>query len=114
MLTLFTALEARAISYLVSPEDFSIYMHIEVRILDSVQHGSTHLLYAGKINNHVIDALRALGYEVTHLEYEGKEKMIRIDWTHIMCPDSLICPNGLGVRYNAEDYRRTGDNDSQA
>ena len=113
MLTLFTALEARAISYLISPEDWSIYTHIEVRILDSVQHGSTHLLYAGKINNHVIDALRALGYEVTHLEYEGKEKMIRIDWTRIMCPDSLVCPTGLGVRYNAENYRRTGDNDSQ-
>lgn len=92
MLTLFTALEARAISYLIDPEDYSIYTHIEVRILDSVQHGGTHLLYAGKINNHVIDALRALGYDVTHLEYEGTEKMVRIDWTNIRCPDSLICP----------------------
>ena len=44
MLTLFTALEARAISYLTSPEDFSLYTHIEVRILDSVQHGGTHIL----------------------------------------------------------------------
>ena len=95
MLTLFTALEARAISYLISPEDFSIFTHIEIRILDSVQHGGTHLLYGGKINNHVIDALRALGYEVTRLQYEGKDEMIRIEWTHIMCPDSLICPKDI-------------------
>lgn len=101
MLTLFTALEARAIAYLRSPEDFSIYTHIEVRILDSVQHGATHLLYAGKINNHVIDALRALGYEVTRLQYEGREAMIRIDWTNIMCPDSLVCPKE--VKSNAKD-----------
>lgn len=92
MLTLFTALEARAISYLTDPIDWSLYTHIEVRILDSVQHGGTHLLYAGEINDHVIQALRALGYDIMHLEYEGKEKMIRIDWTNIRCPDHLICP----------------------
>ena len=92
MLTLFTALEAREISYLKEPIDFSLYTHIEVRILDSVQHGGTHILYAGEINNHVIDALRALGYDVTILQYEGKEKMVRIDWTNIRCPDSLVCP----------------------
>jgi len=92
MLNLFTALEARAISYLLDPIDWSIYTHIEIRILDSVQHGGTNILYAGPINNHVIDALRALGYDITRLEYEGKEKMIRIDWANIRCPDSLICP----------------------
>lgn len=95
MLTMFTALEARATAYLVSPEDYSIYQHIEVRILDTVQHGGTHILYAGEINNHVIDALRALGYEVTRLEYEGKQAMVRIDWTNIMCPDSLVCPKEI-------------------
>ena len=95
MLTLFTALEARAISYLIDPEDYSLYTHIEIRILDSVQHGGTHLLYAGKINNHVIDALRALGYDVTHLQYDGKETMVRIDWTNIRCPDSLVCPKEI-------------------
>jgi len=36
MLTLFTALEARAISYLIDPIDWSIFTHIEIRILDSV------------------------------------------------------------------------------
>ena len=92
MLTMFTALEARATAYLVSPEDYSIYQHIEVRIIDSVQHGGTHIIYAGKITAPVIDALRALGYEVTILQYEGKEEMVRIDWTNIMCPDSLVCP----------------------
>ena len=92
MLTMFTALEARATAYLISPEDYSLYQHIEIRIEDSVQHGGTHILYAGKINDHVINALRALGYEVTRLQYDGKEVMMRIDWTHIMCPDSLVCP----------------------
>lgn len=79
---MFTALEARASSYLVTPEDYSIYLHIEQRILDSVQYGGTSILYGGKITHNVIDALRALGYEVTHLLYEGKNKMIRIDWTN--------------------------------
>ena len=97
MLTLFTALEARAISYLKDPIDWSIYTHIEIRILDSVQHGGTHILYAGEINNHVVDALRALGYDVVHLEYEGKERMVRIDWTNIRCPDHLICPKEVGI-----------------
>jgi len=102
MLTMFTALEARATAYLVSPEDYSIYQHIEIRILDSVQHGGTHILYAGKISHNVEEALRALGYEITHLQYEGKEKMIRIDWTNIMCPDSLVCPKE--VVHNAKKH----------
>ena len=95
MLTMFTALEARATAYLVTPEDYSIYQHIEIRILDSVQHGGTHIIYAGKMTVPVIDALRALGYEVTILQYEGKEEMVRIDWTNIMCPDSLVCPKEI-------------------
>lgn len=95
MLTCLTALEARAISYLISPEDWSLYSHIEVRIFDSIQHGATKVIYAGPINLHVVDALRALGYEVTILQYEGKEKMMRIDWTNIMCPDSLVCPKEI-------------------
>lgn len=103
MLNLFSALEARAISYLISPEDFSLYTHIEIRILDSVQHGGTSILYAGVINNHVIDALRALGYEVTRLEYEGKQTMVRIDWTNIKCPDSLVCPKMIGGKDNAQN-----------
>ena len=95
MLSCLTALEARAISYLLTPDDWSIFTHIEVRIIDSMQHGGTSILYGGIFNTHVIDALRALGYEVTRLEYEGKEKMLRIDWTCIMCPDSLICPKEI-------------------
>lgn len=86
MLTMFTALEARATAYLITPEDYSLYQHIEIRILDSVQHGGTHLLYAGKVTHNVIDALRALGYEVTRLQYQGKDEMIRIGWTNIICP----------------------------
>lgn len=95
MLTMFTALEARATAYLISPEDYSLYQHIEVRIIDSVQHGGTHIIYAGKITIPVIDALRALGYEVTILQYDGKEEMVRIDWSRIMCPDSLVCPKEI-------------------
>ena len=95
MLTMFTALEARATAYLISPADYSLYQHIEVRIIDSVQHGGTQIIYAGKITTPVVDALRALGYEVTRLQYEGKEEMVRIDWTNIMCPDSLVCPKEI-------------------
>lgn len=95
MLTMFTALEARATAYLITPEDYSIYQHIEIRIEDTVRHGGTHMLYGGQFNSHIIDALRALGYEVTILQYEGKQRMIRIDWTHIMCPDNLVCPKEL-------------------
>lgn len=80
MLTMFTALEARASSYLATAEDYSIYLHIEQRILDSVQYGGASILYGGKITHNVVDALRALGYTVTYLHYEGKERMIRIDW----------------------------------
>lgn len=93
MLTMFTALEARATAYLISPEDYSLYQHIEIRILDSVQHGGTHLLYAGKISRNVMEALRALGYELTILKFsEDDDSLTRIDWTNIMCPDSLVCP----------------------
>ena len=93
MLNMFSALEARATAYLVTPEDYSLYQHIEIRILDSVQHGGTHLLYAGKITHNVVEALRALGYEVTILQYADTDNSLtRIDWTNIMCPESLICP----------------------
>lgn len=105
MLTMFTALEARATAYLISPEDYSLYQHIEIRILDSVQHGGTHILYGGKITHNVVDALRALGYEVTYLQYEGKDHMIRIDWTRIMCPDSLICPKEVIHEQNKNSKR---------
>ena len=80
MLTMFTAMEARATAYLITPEDYSIYQHIEARIIDTVQYGGTSILYGGAVNMHVIDALRTLGYTVTQLQYEGKDQMIRIEW----------------------------------
>ena len=101
MLSCLTALEARAIAYLVSPEDWSIYSHIEVRIFDSIQHGGVNVIYAGNITSNVIKALRALGYQVTILQYEGKPRMVRIDWSNIMCPDSLICPKE--IKKNAKE-----------
>jgi hypothetical protein len=33
---MFTAIEALATAYLVSPEDYSKYQHIEIRIIDAV------------------------------------------------------------------------------
>ena len=95
MLSMFSALEARATAYLLTPEDYSLYQHIEIRITDSVQHGGTSILYGGKFNNRVIDALRALGYQVTILLHENKEQMLRISWDKVVCPkeDILICQN---------------------
>ena len=94
MLTMFSALEARATAYLLTPEDYSLYQHIEIRITDSVQHGGTSILYGGSFNSHVIDALRALGYQVTILQYDNKDKMLRISWDKVFCPkeDILVCP----------------------
>ena len=83
MLNCLTAFEARALAYLVTPEDWSAFTHIEIRIKDSLQHGGTSILYGGKYSHNIVKALRALGYNVTHLQYEGKEKMIRIDWSQI-------------------------------
>lgn len=75
-----TAHEAAAIAYLLTPEDFSIHKHIEVRIWDSIQHGGKYIIYAGKTTTNVINALRALGYTVTILQYEHQDTMIRISW----------------------------------
>lgn len=71
-----TAREASAISYLLTPKDFSLHKHIEVRIWDSIQHGGKFIIYAGECTQNVIDALRALGYQVQNID----EKTIRISW----------------------------------
>ena len=78
-----TAHEAAAIAFLLTPKDFSIHKHIEVRIWDSIQHGGKSIIYAGEVTTNVIDALRALGYTVTILQYEGKDTMLRISWEDI-------------------------------
>ena len=87
MLTMFTAMEAKATAQLITAEDYSIYQHIEVRIEDAVQSGGTSILYAGHINNNVLNALLALGYDITHLSFEGKERMIRISWGELKYPE---------------------------
>lgn len=89
MLSCLTALEARAIAFLTTPEDWSLYTHIEVRIIDSIQHGGTSILYGGDFNGHIMDALRALGYEVTILQYENKNRMLRISWKEIIYPKEI-------------------------
>lgn len=79
MLNMFSAREARAIAYLITPRDFSLYQHIEIRILDSVQHGGTNILYTGEMTENVLNALDALGYTYMRLEYDD-EVAYRITW----------------------------------
>ena len=78
-----TAHEAAATAFLLTPKDFSIHKHIEIRIWDSIQHGGKSIIYAGEVTTNVIDALRALGYVITILQYENKNTMIRISWEDI-------------------------------
>lgn len=78
-----TASEAAAVAHLLTPDDYSIHKHIEIRIWDAIQHGGKHIIYAGKITTNVIDALRCLGYIVTILQYEGKDTMIRVSWEDV-------------------------------
>lgn len=87
MLSCLTALEARAIAYLITPSDWSLFTHIEIRIKDAIQHGGTSIIYGGEFNNHIIDALRVLGYQVTQLQHKEKDLMLRISWDTVMCPN---------------------------
>ena len=75
-----TAVEARAIANLITPQDYSIHKHIEIRIWDSIQNGGTNIIYAGDMTDNVIKAFEALGYEVTAMQYEDKVKMYKISW----------------------------------
>ncbi len=79
MLNMFSASEARATAFLLSAEDYSFYQHLEIRILDSVQHGGTYIIYTGEIPLNVLDALDALGYIYVRLEYDD-EIAYRITW----------------------------------
>ena len=81
MLNMFSASEARATAYLLSAEDYSFYQHLEIRILDSVQHGGTYIIYTGEIPLNVLDALDALGYIYVRLEHDD-EVAYRITWAH--------------------------------
>ena len=74
-----TAREACAVSYLLTPKDFSLHKHIEVRIWDSIQHGGEFIIYAGEMTDNVEKALRALGYTCSKIKYED-EIMYRISW----------------------------------
>lgn len=94
-----TAREACAVSHLLTPTDFSIHKHIEVRIWDSIQHGGKSIIYAGELTNNVVNALYALGYIVTDLKTEDGTSMIRIEW------------EGLE---NASEFRRIGGANSKA
>jgi len=76
-----TAAEARAISQLLTPKDFSLHKHIEVRIWDAIQNGGTSILYAGEMTKNVLKALASLGYNCTQLICKEKNKTLyRITW----------------------------------
>lgn len=79
-MSLLTAAEARAIADLITPQDYSIHKHIEIRIWDSIQNGGTHIIYAGEMTDNVIKAFKALGYRVTPMKYEEEVKMYKISW----------------------------------
>ena len=77
-----TAREALAVASLLTPSDFSIHKHIEVRIWDSIQHGGKSILYAGEFPENVAQALNALGYTLTYLQHEDKQ-VVQISWDKI-------------------------------
>ena len=82
-----TAREACAVSHLLTPKDFSLHKHIEVRIWDSIQNGGKSILYAGEITDNVIEALHALGYRVTPIQdKDGGVIMHRIGWAAVPIP----------------------------
>lgn len=78
-----TAQEARAVSHLITPEDYATHKHIEIRIWDSIQSGGTSILYAGNITENVIKAFQALGYTVVPMQYGEEIKMYRISWENL-------------------------------
>ena len=80
-----TAREACAVSHLLTPKDFSLHKHIEVRIWDSIQNGGKSIVYAGEITDNVINALRALGFRVTPMKHED-ETLYRIGWAAVPVP----------------------------
>ena len=75
-----TAFEARAVAHLLTAQDYALHKKIEIRIWDTIQHGGTNIIYAGEISDNVINAFRALGYEVTAMAFEDEIKMYNISW----------------------------------
>ena len=74
-----TAREALAIASLLTPEEFSLHKHLEVRIWDSIRIGGKHIIYAGEFPDNVARAFLALGYTITYLEHEDKQ-LVQISW----------------------------------
>ena len=74
-----TAREAAAVSHLLTPKDFSIHKHIEIRIWDSIQNGGKSIIYAGEMTETVLKAMEDLGYECSQMKHKDKI-MYRIGW----------------------------------
>lgn len=79
-----TAHEAAAIAHLLTPKDYSLEKRIEIRIWDSIQNGGNQIIYAGEMTDNVIAALRALGYIVIPMVYEGEIKSYKIKWEDVL------------------------------
>ena len=75
-----TAHEAAALAHLLTPKDFSLEKRIEIRIWDSIQNGGTQIIYAGEMTDNVQAALRALGYTVIPMMFDGEIKSYKIKW----------------------------------
>lgn len=78
-----TAHEAAAIAHLLTPKDFSIQKRLEIRIWDSIQNGGKQIIYAGEMTENVVAAMRALGYTVIPMTFEGEVKSYKIKWEDI-------------------------------
>lgn len=79
-----TAAEALATSRLVTPQDYSLHKHLEVRIWDAIANGGAYIIYSGDLSDNVITALEALGYDIKRFEHENK-RFVRIGWEDSKC-----------------------------
>lgn len=77
-----SAREALAYASLKTPEDFSNYKHLEVRIMDSVRNGGMYIMHAGDLTDSVINCYIALGYHVCKQQYENGT-IYKISWENV-------------------------------
>ena len=75
-----TAHEAAAVAHLLTPKDFSLEKRIEIRIWDAIQNGGMYIIYGGEMTDNVLAALRALGYTVIPMLFDGEVKSYKIKW----------------------------------
>ena len=62
-----SAREASAYTSLRTPDEFSMYKHLEIRIMDTVRNCGTYIMHAGELSEGVIKCFVILGYTITGL-----------------------------------------------